>query len=583
MNIPTEEAGIASRLAELTWEQVTAALFLDVVVAISYVLLLYIIVCVSREKKFTLYLPRQVYFKAFLLVIVLNIGSSAAGLFASGATFGHGYKFLVAAVVLFTVWAVNRVLPAPAEKRTFRSPPKEATTPEPQAKAEPVPVSKPSKLDCAHAERDAAEAKLRDLEASIEQQVRNRTDELHRSNRALKKEAAENQAAAVRANLAKKQLDDLLRKTSTATILLDPGGIVIDASGALVSLLGYPSKAHILQHRLSDLLGPDTGPALRQLIATTLEHGSCSDIVVAGLPSGEPIPIEITAVAAGTSDAPRAAALIRDVAGSKVSKRELQKSREALTTAREVARKADSARSIFMAKMNHELRTPLNGIIGLADVLRHKAMENRLVAAEVLRMTDNIQQSGTLLLSLVNDLLDLSRLEAGKRTLAPIRLDVLHEIEAATLTLAAIAEMKQIRIVIQCDDTLEWTVDQRALKQIIINLVNNAIKFSPAHSRVFITVTHGTEVMRLTVSDEGPGVSPDDRERILKPFGRGEAAATQKADGVGLGLAIVSELLKLQNGSLEDQQCRSGWGDVYGDLSGRRARPAGERRSGNRR
>ena len=102
-------------------------------------------------------------------------------------------------------------------------------------------------------------------------------------------------------------------------------------------------------------------------------------------------------------------------------------------------------------------------------------------------------------------------------------------------------------------------VDQRALKQILINLVNNAIKFSPPGSTVDINVDANENAMSLRIRDEGPGVLPADREKILSPFGRGEYAETHKIDGVGLGLTIVSELLKLQGGHIDiDSQPRMG-------------------------
>ncbi|MEM7213865.1 MAG: HAMP domain-containing sensor histidine kinase, partial [Pseudomonadota bacterium] len=166
------------------------------------------------------------------------------------------------------------------------------------------------------------------------------------------------------------------------------------------------------------------------------------------------------------------------------------------------------------------------------------------------KLTGNIHQSGTHLLSVVDDLLDLSRLDAGNREFSPASVAVRAEIDSAVLTLATIADKKRIIITNTCDPDLEWMVDQRAFKQIIINLVNNAVKFSPVDSNVRIDVTTTPDAMSLHIRDEGPGIAKEDQERILMPFGRTEEANNNKIDGVGLGLTIVSELVKLQGGKI---------------------------------
>ena len=150
----------------------------------------------------------------------------------------------------------------------------------------------------------------------------------------------------------------------------------------------------------------------------------------------------------------------------------------------------------------------------------------------------------------VDDLLDLSRLDAGSRVLKPVRIVVRDEIDAVLATLIPIAQKKKITIENKCDADLRWPTDQRSFKQIIINLVNNAVKFSPDESTVRIEVTKASNLMTVSIHDQGVGIEEGDRERILIPFGRGERAESEKIDGVGLGLTIVSELLKLQGGSL---------------------------------
>jgi signal transduction histidine kinase len=212
------------------------------------------------------------------------------------------------------------------------------------------------------------------------------------------------------------------------------------------------------------------------------------------------------------------------------------------------ARAASSTSSLALAKASHELRTPLNGIIGLAEVLRHKAAKGTIDADEVGRLAVDIRESGVHLLNLVEALLDLSRLETMRQAATTIAIRA--EIDVALSTLGPIAERKRVAVDNACDPGIEWTVDRRVFRQVAINLASNAVKFSPPGSTVRIAATCGADALALHVGDQGPGVAEDDRERILMPYYRGRDAEREGVDGVGLGLTIVAELLKRQGGRL---------------------------------
>ena len=547
MNIPKDEARtiIASDLTEVTVEQVAFSLFADAAVAASYVLLLFIIVFLNREKYISIFLPRRAYLYAFLVVLAINTGATLASMFMTGAAITLTYKMLVASLMFFTVAAVWRVLPRRVD----------------QYERDALQHSS-NELERALTARNSAEERLREAQDNIDTKVRERTFELNQTNLALEKEVIERRLAEERATEAKRRMDELILRTSTAMVFIDSQGSVLEGNHALAQLLGRATTDELMSRQLARLLGLKNEEALTHFIDETLRHGAFTSVIPASPPARGFIQIEANGAASVYRGRPCVMALFRDVTERKAAEKELLQSREALTAALEVARKANATKSDFLAKMNHELRTPLNGIIGLSEVLRHKAISDKVSAEDVRKLTDNIHQSGTHLLSLVDDLLDLSRLEAGSRTFAPTIVGVRTEIDAATSTLASIADKKRIRINNECDEDLEWTVDQRAFKQIIINLVNNAVKFSPPGSTVKIQVTQGTEAMRLMIVDEGPGITVSDRKRILLPFGRGQAAEAQKADGVGLGLTIVSELLKLQGGKLEIESAGEG-GSVF--------------------
>ena len=547
MNIPKPEVRtfIASDLGEVSVEHVAFSLFADAAVAASYVLLLYIIVFLNREKYISIFLPRKAYVYAFVIVLAINSGSSLAAFFMPGTAITLTYKMLVASMMFFTVAAIWRILPSKFD--AFQRNKADASN---------------ADLERALNQRDGAEAKLREVQDSIDARVRERTFELNQANLALEKEVIERRLAEERATEAKRRLDELILRTNTAMVFIDSQGSVLDGNHALAQLLGRGTVEELIGRQLSRLMGLKNEEALTHFVNETLRNGAYTTVIPASPPTRGPVQVEANGAAAVFKGRPCVMALYRDVTARKAEEKELLQSREALTAALEVARKANATKSDFLAKMNHELRTPLNGIIGLSEVLRHKAQGTSISPADVRKMVENIHQSGKHLLSLVDDLLDLSRLDAGSRTFAPTIVGVRTEIDAATSTLASIADKKRIEIVNECDSELEWTVDQRAFKQIIINLVNNAVKFSPPGSKVRIGVKSNQESMSLMIIDEGPGITQRDRKRILLPFGRGEAAEVQKADGVGLGLTIVSELLKLQGGKLEIDNA-SGGGSVF--------------------
>lgn len=526
------QAFIASSLTKVTWEQVTMSIVADTAVAASYVLLLFVIVLLNRSKRVSIFVPRRAYYYAFAMVLVINSGASVAALFMTGAAITLTYKLLVAALISFTAAAIWRVLPRRADRQNH---------------GDGSDVAPPN---------DTAEATICQRDGSIANMSHDRQS--NRSEEGYGDASTERYPAGESVVSVKPGPDDLILRTSTAVVILDARGSILNANAASAQLFGHASIAEMMNRPLTRLLGLTTGSTIDRFIKETLEHGTCALTLAVDPSSRGPVQVELDGAATICAGEPCVVALVREVPESTASREDLLQSRDALATALEAARRINTTRSEFMARMNHELRTPLNGIIGLAEVMRHRAMEGRLAASDILRMSENIQQSGAHLLSLIDDLLDLSRLEAGSGTLSPIAVGIRNEIDTATTTLASISDKKRIRIVNQCDEGLKWAVDRRAFKQIVINLVNNAVKFSPSGSRILINATHGTEMMRLSVADEGPGISPDDRKRILLPFGRGEVAESQNIEGVGLGLTIVTELLRLQGGRLEVDNSESG-------------------------
>lgn len=218
-----------------------------------------------------------------------------------------------------------------------------------------------------------------------------------------------------------------------------------------------------------------------------------------------------------------------------------------LVTAREQAEGANRAKSAFLAHMSHELRTPLNAILGYSQLLQEPHMA---LVPEQRQPVEVIQASGVHLLGLINDVLDVARIEAGRMELemAPIRLGPL--VEGAVAFVRTKAETREVSVSVTTGPNVPELVvtDERRLRQVLLNLVDNAIKH--AASEVHLSVATSNESVAFAVTDDGPGLSPEDAERVFQPFTQA-GGAEQRAEGTGLGLSISQRLVVLMGGSIE--------------------------------
>jgi cell cycle sensor histidine kinase DivJ len=221
-----------------------------------------------------------------------------------------------------------------------------------------------------------------------------------------------------------------------------------------------------------------------------------------------------------------------------------------LARAREEAERANRAKTAFLATMSHELRTPLSAIIGFAEILHRelliKAREPK--HADYCRM---IHQSGEHLFSLVKDLLDVSRIESGNLKIEVEPFALRDVVIAGMETLRPQADAKGLTLVANVEPGLpDLLADRRATKQILINLVSNAVKFTSRGGTVAISARPLGERIEITVADDGIGIPPEHIARIVQPFYQVETSYARRSDGVGLGLSIVRGLIDLHGGDL---------------------------------
>ena len=213
------------------------------------------------------------------------------------------------------------------------------------------------------------------------------------------------------------------------------------------------------------------------------------------------------------------------------------------------AETANRSKSEFLANMSHELRTPLNAIIGFSEVMQEE-MFGPLGSGKYTEYSHDIHKSGQFLLDVINDILDMSKIEAGRMELELTTISLPSIIDDIMRFVGPRAAEGKVDIVLELPKTCNITADRRALKQVFINLLSNAVKFTPEGGQVKVAVTKLKDGARVTIADTGIGIPHNDIEKLGRPFEQVENQFTKSKGGSGLGLAISKSLVDLHNGSL---------------------------------
>ncbi|HEV8598071.1 MAG TPA: response regulator [Gemmatimonadales bacterium] len=236
---------------------------------------------------------------------------------------------------------------------------------------------------------------------------------------------------------------------------------------------------------------------------------------------------------------------------------ELREAEAALRRSTEAAEAANRAKSAFLAKMSHELRTPLNSIIGFSEILEDESVGP--LTEKQRRYVSNVLLSGRNLLQLINDILDLSKVEAGRMELVTSEFEVAAALDQILGIVTALADKKRLSVQVSVPEALPLILaDQAKFKQILFNLLGNAIKFTPEGGRIAILARRvagsgpheETEWLEVSVADTGVGVPLEDQERIFGEFEQSRGGSGHPQQGTGLGLALTKKLVELHGGQL---------------------------------
>lgn len=221
-----------------------------------------------------------------------------------------------------------------------------------------------------------------------------------------------------------------------------------------------------------------------------------------------------------------------------------------LSSALDAARQADRAKLDFLSVMSHELRTPLNSIIGFADVLGSEAM-GKLGHPEYVEYVKLIEESGKSLLTMVNNILDYTRGSTGAIELQESDVNLPQLLTFCVDLLGPKAESKRLTLSVPAYAPFRLRADQRRLREMILNVLDNAVKFTPPNGHVQASIERRDDSVAIVIGDDGPGIAPEIMGRIFNPFIQAERSLVRQHEGIGLGLPIVRRFAELHGGSVE--------------------------------
>jgi cell cycle sensor histidine kinase DivJ len=340
--------------------------------------------------------------------------------------------------------------------------------------------------------------------------------------------------------------------------------LAMDIEGHAEAVFGRPLPGldvHTLHAGLLEAADEADRPKVRAAMDEAADHGHAAVVFTPAIPGALKVAAAFQRTASGgltaiLREAPVQAArtaiavpvLAPQTAGAGEAVADLSRRLKESETARQRAEADVIGRSQFLANMSHELRTPLNAIMGFSDIMRAKMFGE--LQPKYAEYAELIHESGRHLIDLINDVLDMSKIEAHRYELSRETFDVRDAVNAALRLMRLQADEAGIKLRgVLPAAPLEIDADRRAIKQMVLNLVSNALKFTPSGGTVTVSADKAAGAFELAVADSGMGIAPEDVERLGKPYEQA-GGANDRAQGTGLGLSLVRSLAELHGGSM---------------------------------
>jgi len=391
--------------------------------------------------------------------------------------------------------------------------------------------------------------------AKIARDITERTD----AARALedsKTRLTEQEANARAQMLAERRFRELIENAPDAILQVNPDGLIVIANRTAETMFGYTREE--LMGQKVDLLVPDAHraahPGHRKAFANaglTRPMGLGLDLF-AQRKDGSKFPVEISLSPMKTENGVHVTAVIRDVTERKLTEQRVRTLQESYMTELEArhkeAERLNQLKSEFMASISHELRTPLHTIIGFAELLEEEG-EGPLNPKQK-RFLHHIHVDSEHLLGLINDVLDLSRIEAGGLHLRTEPVGLLRIIAESINAIQPYADSRTVAIIMGADIDFSVIADPMRLRQILYNLLSNGAKFTQPGGEVHVDAVVEENTVRITVSDTGLGIAPEECTRIFEKFYQVGFTPVGVREGTGLGLAICKQLVEMQKGTI---------------------------------
>jgi two-component system, sensor histidine kinase and response regulator len=379
----------------------------------------------------------------------------------------------------------------------------------------------------------------------LEEKVAERTRELEEANKELKIQIQERYKIENELIESEERYRTAIENSNDGIAILKDGRHVY-VNDRYVQIYGFDSKEEVYDTEVYALLHPEDREKIRKRATERVNEGLQGESYEhRGLKKdGSTIYVEVSVARTIYKNEPAGLAFIRDVNDRKKTEMELKK-------AKEEAERANSSKSEFLANMSHEIRTPMNAIMGMTGLL----LDTDLDEAQMDHL-EIIRRSSDALLNIINDILDFSKIEAGKMNLEILDFDLRSSIDEIVALPALSAQKKGIEFIYEIDPNIPSYLkgDPGRLRQIILNLTSNAVKFTDK-GEVLLAITHEQEdedsiKIKFSVRDTGIGISKEERDKLFQSFHQVDASTTRKYGGTGLGLVISKRLVGLMGGEI---------------------------------